>query len=98
VKKYYKAQILDICVFRASDANYQYAVIYRNLITQNCGASFHKTLENAVSQSKVTAKRTFLEVLDVRKVYEITKDEYEKRGQQDEYEKRRQRERSQARR
>jgi len=77
--KYYKAQILDLCFYRASNADYQYAVIYRNLTTRCCGASFHKSSTNALSRVKVVEKRRHLELVDLRKVRQISKDEYEKK-------------------
>ena len=77
--KYYKAQILDLCFYRTSTSDYQYAVIYRNLQTQCCGASFHKNYENAVKRYQLVEKRNFLEGVDIRKVQEISKDEYQKK-------------------
>ena len=76
--KYFKAEYQGKCLLRTSKADYQYAVIFSNLSwdTDNMGASFHKTLKNAEASAKSFTKTTYLKVLAVVQVTEISKAEH----------------------
>jgi hypothetical protein len=52
-------------ITRKSARNYTHAVVYRNLITQEVGATFHASKELADKNGKALAKRSHLELVEI---------------------------------
>ena len=52
-------------ISRKSAHAYTHAVVFRNLVTQNIGASFHTSRELADKAGKALAKRSHLELIEI---------------------------------